>query len=133
MGGFVFVAGLVLGLGLLDKSLRTPAAAAKQTGLPVAGVLLDVHATPQAAASFAAAQPGPAGAAHSAASQHAAYGVALRGGHLQRAASGKQDDALPGASRSAATRWACKRWPSTPTPTIPAKCWKLRRSSIRPK
>lgn len=45
-GGLVFVAGLVLGLGLLDKSLRTPAAAARQTGLPVAGVLLDAHATP---------------------------------------------------------------------------------------
>lgn len=46
MGGFVFVAGLVLGLGLLDKSLKTPRAAAKQIGLPIAGVLLDTHATP---------------------------------------------------------------------------------------
>ena len=46
LGGLVFVAGLVLGLGLLDKSLKTPTAAAKQIGLPVAGVLLDAHATP---------------------------------------------------------------------------------------
>jgi succinoglycan biosynthesis transport protein ExoP len=46
VGGLVFVAGLVLGLGLLDKSLKTPAAAARQIGLPVAGIMLDAHTTP---------------------------------------------------------------------------------------
>lgn len=46
LGGLVFVAGLVLGLGLLDKSLKTPAAAARQIGLPVAGIMLDAHTTP---------------------------------------------------------------------------------------
>ena len=43
-GGFVFVGGLVIGLGLLDKSLKNKANAARQTGLPVAGQMLDVHA-----------------------------------------------------------------------------------------
>ncbi|MBO2008259.1 GumC family protein [Hymenobacter negativus] len=48
VGGFVFVAGLVLGLGFLDKSLRNPLVAERRTGLPVAGMVLDVHARPVA-------------------------------------------------------------------------------------
>ena len=45
-GGFVFAAGLVVGLGFLDKSLRNPAVAERRIGLPVAGMVLDVHARP---------------------------------------------------------------------------------------
>ncbi len=46
LGGFVCVAGTVVGLGLLDDTLKTPAKAAQQTGLPVAGFLLDARAAP---------------------------------------------------------------------------------------
>ena len=46
LGGFVCVGGTVVGLGLLDKSLKTPAEAARQTGLPVAGFMLEAHAAP---------------------------------------------------------------------------------------
>ena len=45
-GGFVFATALVLGLGLLDRSLKNPAVAARRTGLPVAGVVLDSRARP---------------------------------------------------------------------------------------
>ena len=38
-GGFFFVAATLLGLGLLDKSLRKPSIAAEHTGLPVLGML----------------------------------------------------------------------------------------------
>jgi succinoglycan biosynthesis transport protein ExoP len=48
VGGFVFTGGLVLGLGFLDKSLRNPSVAERRTGLPVAGMVLDVHARPVA-------------------------------------------------------------------------------------
>jgi hypothetical protein len=44
LGGFVCVAGTIVGLGLLDKSLKTPSEASRQIGLPVAGVMLDSHA-----------------------------------------------------------------------------------------
>ncbi|AMR27672.1 hypothetical protein A0257_11575 [Hymenobacter psoromatis] len=43
VGGFVFAASLVLGLGLLDRSLKKPSVAAQRIGLPVAGMLLDAH------------------------------------------------------------------------------------------
>lgn len=43
VGGFVFTTGLVLGLGLMDKSLKTPVMAARRIGLPVAGIMLDTH------------------------------------------------------------------------------------------
>jgi succinoglycan biosynthesis transport protein ExoP len=46
VGGFVFTTGLVLALGLLDKSLKTPLVAAKRIGLPVAGIMLDTHSAP---------------------------------------------------------------------------------------
>ena len=46
LGGFVFAASLVLGLGLLDRSIKKPSAAAQQIGLPVAGLMLDVYARP---------------------------------------------------------------------------------------
>lgn len=46
LGGLVCVAGTVIGLGLLDKTLKTPTEAARQTGLPVAGFMLDAHAAP---------------------------------------------------------------------------------------
>lgn len=46
IGGLVFTTGLVLGLGLLDKSLRNPENAARRIGLPVAGIMLDAHAPP---------------------------------------------------------------------------------------
>lgn len=46
MGGLVFATSLVLGLGLLDKSLRNPEVAARRIGLPVAGIMLDAHAAP---------------------------------------------------------------------------------------
>jgi succinoglycan biosynthesis transport protein ExoP len=46
VGGFVFTTGLVLALGLLDKSLKTPVVAAKRIGLPVAGIMLDTHVAP---------------------------------------------------------------------------------------
>ena len=46
VGGLVCVAGTVIGLGLMDKSLKTPAEAARQIGLPVAGFMLDAHAAP---------------------------------------------------------------------------------------
>ena len=39
LGGFFFVAATLLGLGLLDSSLRKPSVAARHTGLPVLGVL----------------------------------------------------------------------------------------------
>jgi len=45
-GGFFFVASLVLGLGLLDRSLKRPSVAAQRIGLPVAGMLLDAPAAP---------------------------------------------------------------------------------------
>lgn len=45
-GGFVFAASLVLGLGLLDRSLKKPSVAAQRIGLPVAGLMLDSHAAP---------------------------------------------------------------------------------------
>jgi len=45
-GGLVFAAALVLGLGLLDRSLKNPAVAARRTGLPVAGFVLDTRARP---------------------------------------------------------------------------------------
>ena len=38
-GGFFFVASTLLGMGLLDKSLRMPSVAQAQTGLPVLGLL----------------------------------------------------------------------------------------------
>ncbi|WP_210517325.1 hypothetical protein [Hymenobacter terricola] len=38
-GGFFFVAATLLGMGLLDKSLRMPSVAQQQTGLPVLGLL----------------------------------------------------------------------------------------------
>ncbi len=38
-GGFFFVAATLLGMGLLDKSLRMPSTAQAQTGLPVLGLL----------------------------------------------------------------------------------------------
>lgn len=41
VGGFVFVASLILGLGLLDRSLKKPSVAAERIGLPVVGILLD--------------------------------------------------------------------------------------------
>ncbi|SFQ52073.1 GumC family protein [Hymenobacter arizonensis] len=44
LGGFVFVAGTIVGLGLLDKSLKNPSEAMRQIGLPVAGMTLDSHA-----------------------------------------------------------------------------------------
>jgi len=44
LGGFIFVVGLILGLGLMDKSLRNPLIASRRIGLPVAGVMLDTHA-----------------------------------------------------------------------------------------
>ena len=43
-GGFFFVAATLLAMGLLDKSLRMPAVAQQQTGLPVLG-LLPAHPT----------------------------------------------------------------------------------------
>lgn len=46
LGGLVVAAGTVVGLGLLDKSLRNPAIAARQIGLPVAGMMLDAHGPP---------------------------------------------------------------------------------------
>ena len=46
LGGLVCVAGTVIGLGLLDNTLKTPTEAARQTGLPVAGFILDAHAAP---------------------------------------------------------------------------------------
>ena len=46
LGGFVFATSLVLGLGLLDHSLKKPSVAAQQIGLPVAGLMLDAHAPP---------------------------------------------------------------------------------------
>lgn len=46
VGGFVFTTGLVLALGLLDKSLKTPLIATKRIGLPVAGIMLDTHIAP---------------------------------------------------------------------------------------
>jgi Mrp family chromosome partitioning ATPase len=46
MGGLVAAAGSVIGLGLLDKSLKNPEGAARQIGLPVAGMMLDTHARP---------------------------------------------------------------------------------------
>lgn len=46
LGGLVCVGGTVVGLGLLDKTLKTPTEAARQTGLPVAGFMLDAHAAP---------------------------------------------------------------------------------------
>jgi succinoglycan biosynthesis transport protein ExoP len=46
VSGFVFTVGLVLGLGLLDKTLRNPSIAARQIGLPIAGIMLDVDSTP---------------------------------------------------------------------------------------
>ena len=46
LGGFVCVCGTVVGLGLMDKSLKTPAEAARQTGLPVAGFMLEARAVP---------------------------------------------------------------------------------------
>lgn len=46
VGGFVFTTGLVLALGLLDKSLKTPVVAARRIGLPVAGIMLDTHTSP---------------------------------------------------------------------------------------
>jgi succinoglycan biosynthesis transport protein ExoP len=46
VGGFVFTTGMVLGLGLLDKSLKNPVVAAKRIGLPVAGIMLDTHTAP---------------------------------------------------------------------------------------
>ncbi|WBA43073.1 Wzz/FepE/Etk N-terminal domain-containing protein [Hymenobacter canadensis] len=52
-GGFFFVAATLLGLGLLDKSLRKPSVAASQTGLPVLGVLPPPSATPPAPGSYA--------------------------------------------------------------------------------
>jgi uncharacterized protein involved in exopolysaccharide biosynthesis len=45
-GGFVFAAGLVAGLGMLDKSLKKPSIAARTIGLPVAGVMYDEQAKP---------------------------------------------------------------------------------------
>ena len=45
-GSFIFALSLVLGLGLLDRSLKKPSVAAQQTGLPVAGLMLDKHAAP---------------------------------------------------------------------------------------
>jgi succinoglycan biosynthesis transport protein ExoP len=42
-GGFFFVAATLLGLGLMDKSLRMPAVAQQQTGLPVLGLLAPHH------------------------------------------------------------------------------------------
>jgi uncharacterized protein involved in exopolysaccharide biosynthesis len=47
VGGFVFVTGLVIGLGMLDKSLKNPTVAARRIGLPVAGMMLDTHASPK--------------------------------------------------------------------------------------
>ena len=46
LGGLVCVAGTIVGLGLLDNTLKTPYEAARQTGLPVAGFTLDAHAAP---------------------------------------------------------------------------------------
>lgn len=46
VGGGVFITGLVLALGLLDKSLKTPLVAARRIGLPVAGIMLDTHVAP---------------------------------------------------------------------------------------
>lgn len=46
VGGFVFAAGLVVGLGLLDKSLKKPSVAEREIGLPVAGYMLDTQAKP---------------------------------------------------------------------------------------
>ncbi|SEU04360.1 GumC family protein [Hymenobacter actinosclerus] len=46
VGGFVCVVGTILGGALLDKSMKSPAEAARQTGLPVAGFTLDAHAAP---------------------------------------------------------------------------------------
>lgn len=45
-GGFFFVAATLLGLGLLDKSLRMPSTAQTQTGLPVLGLLPSHAALP---------------------------------------------------------------------------------------
>lgn len=41
VGGFVFAASLVLGLGLLDRSLRNPRIASRRIGLPVVGIVLN--------------------------------------------------------------------------------------------
>ncbi len=46
LGGLTLITGLVLGAGLLDRSLRTPAVAAQRTGLPVAGLLPAAAARP---------------------------------------------------------------------------------------
>ncbi|WP_426061758.1 GumC family protein [Hymenobacter sp. B1770] len=46
LGGFVCVAGTIVGLGLLDKSLKNPSEAMRQIGLPVAGMTLDSQAPP---------------------------------------------------------------------------------------
>ncbi|MFC7669767.1 hypothetical protein ACFQT0_22145 [Hymenobacter humi] len=46
LGGLVVVAGTVVGLGMLDKSLKNPEGAFRQIGLPVAGMMLDTHARP---------------------------------------------------------------------------------------
>ncbi|GAA4048117.1 hypothetical protein GCM10022409_38110 [Hymenobacter glaciei] len=48
IGGLVLTAGTVAGLGLLDRTLQTPEKASRQTGLPVAGLLLANHAAPTA-------------------------------------------------------------------------------------
>ncbi|RSK43119.1 GumC domain-containing protein [Hymenobacter rigui] len=52
-GGFFFVATTLLGLGLLDKSLRKPSLVAARTGLPVLGVLPPPAPTPPAPDSYA--------------------------------------------------------------------------------
>ncbi|MBF9236491.1 hypothetical protein I2I05_03695 [Hymenobacter sp. BT683] len=46
LGGLVCVAGTIVGLGLMDKSLKNPVEATRQIGLPVAGLMLDAHAPP---------------------------------------------------------------------------------------
>lgn len=46
LGGFVFIASIILGLGLLDKSLKNPTVAEQRIGLPVAGIMLDERAKP---------------------------------------------------------------------------------------
>ncbi|WP_046243467.1 GumC family protein [Hymenobacter terrenus] len=46
VSGFVFMLGSVLTMGLLDKSLKKPQIAARQIGLPVAGMMLDTNTAP---------------------------------------------------------------------------------------
>ncbi|WP_375418930.1 hypothetical protein [uncultured Hymenobacter sp.] len=46
VGGLVFTGGLIVGLAMLDNSLKNPAVAERRIGLPVAGFTLNSHGEP---------------------------------------------------------------------------------------